>query len=217
VFVSSRLDDPANGDNSIGIYLGPGAPPGTWTLKLSNTTATAATVHAWIERNDQRQGSFDGPGQNDDYSLGSLSCGQHSIAVGSYDAHKQSRPISYFSSAGPTRDGREKPEISAPGHEVRAAHSRTVTGVVDKWGTSMASPMVTGAVAALMSEALHAGTSLDISDIRGILQSTANPSTPAGGQPTWNNRYGAGRLNVKAAIAKFQSLNPAGGGGPAVA
>ena len=55
-----------------------------------------------------------------------------------------------FSSVGPTSDGRIKPDLSAPGEEVvTAGVSGTLLGVSN--GTSLASPMLAGAIAALWS------------------------------------------------------------------
>ena len=119
--------------------------------------------------------------------------------VGSYDAKKPSKPISFFSSSGPTRDRRQKPEISAPGHGVLAAHSRTRTGVVPKSGTSMAAPAVCGIVALVFGEARRRGLSLSSADTRAILIAAARSSPPApAGQ--WDPRYGNGRINASAAV-----------------
>jgi subtilisin family serine protease len=113
--------------------------------------------------------------------------------VGSYDAHKAGTPLSWFSSAGPTRDGREKPEISAPGQDVLAAHSGTRTGVVRKSGTSMAAPMVTGALAVMLAEAHRQGRQLVSEALRPTLVGAARPPAGASG---WDARYGRGRLSL---------------------
>lgn len=193
IFLSSRLHDPNNGDNVIGAFLEVGASAGAWTLRLHNPGPEPVAIHGWVERHDPAQSSFAGPLVSDDHTLGSISCGRDSIVVGSYDAHKPGAPLSWFSSAGPTRDGREKPEISAPGQDVLAAHSRTRNGVVRKAGTSMAAPMVTGALAVLLAEAHHQGRSLDIEAARHILVSAAVPGPGASG---WDARYGHGRLSL---------------------
>jgi hypothetical protein len=49
--------------------------------------------------------------------------------------------------AGPTSDGRRKPEIWAPGCNTNSAASGTSCGITQMTGTSMASPAVTGAAA----------------------------------------------------------------------
>ncbi len=75
--------------------------------------------------------------------------------------------VSYFSSKGPTGDGRPKPDLVAPGERIlscaagaKLADARTQTGLapdrpaayyVDDSGTSMAAPHVSGAVAAFLS------------------------------------------------------------------
>ncbi|MGC8869312.1 MAG: S8 family serine peptidase, partial [Sulfurihydrogenibium sp.] len=65
--------------------------------------------------------------------------------------------IAYFSSRGPTRDGRIKPDITAPGYFVLSAWSGS-TGYREDAGTSMASPVVAGIVAQL----LEVNSNLDV-------------------------------------------------------
>jgi serine protease AprX len=71
--------------------------------------------------------------------------------------------VSYFSSKGPTGDGRLKPDLVAPGERItscaaKAALARAglpaddgVAAYIDDTGTSMAAPHVSGAVAAFLS------------------------------------------------------------------
>ena len=201
IFISSRIGDPNNGDNMIGIFLNKSVAPGGWTVRLRGQTVVDGRFHAWIERDDRLPSSFAPPHDNS-HTIGSISCGNSSIVVGSYDAHKSLKPISYFSSEGPTRDGREKPEISAPGHAVYAAHSRTTNQVVSKSGTSMASPAVAGIVALILAEALGRGRDLVIAEIRNILAKSVNASPPSGSG--WDPRYGLGRVDAAKALNEVQ-------------
>ena len=76
------------------------------------------------------------------------------IAVGS--VHK-SKPhtygVSYFSSKGPTGDGRQKPDLVAPGEKVISCSIHLDKGYEyeERSGTSMAAPHVSGAIAAFLS------------------------------------------------------------------
>jgi serine protease AprX len=79
---------------------------------------------------------------------------EEAIAVGS--SHKTSPHtygVSYFSSKGPTGDGRDKPDLVAPGEKVVSCSVRLDKGYEyeEKSGTSMAAPHVSGAAAAFLS------------------------------------------------------------------
>ncbi|MDX2107103.1 MAG: S8 family peptidase [Candidatus Melainabacteria bacterium] len=78
------------------------------------------------------------------------------IAVGS--VHKSSPHFfgpSYFSSRGPTADGRMKPDCIAPGERIISCNNRYnetgLTNYIEMSGTSMAAPVVSGLLAAFLS------------------------------------------------------------------
>lgn len=196
-FVAHRLKDPNNGDNVIGIFLEAQLPGGEWTVRLRGQLVENGHFHAWIERDNVSPSRFSAPDDNT-HTIGSISTGQETIVVGSYDGHKASAPLSWFSSAGPTRDGREKPELSAPGHAVLAARSRSGSGVVPMSGTSMAAPAVAGVVALALAEAHRRNFPLASSQLREIIVGAArrNPPVATG----WHDRYGHGRLSASAAL-----------------
>ncbi|YBV93565.1 S8 family peptidase (plasmid) [Bacillus sp. PK9-021] len=197
IFMTNRKSDSGNGDNQIGVYLESGLPTGTWIIRLHGAKVNHGVFHAWIERDDRGQSSFAPPHDNT-HTLGSISCGHKSIVVGSYDAHVPTAPISSFSSAGPTRDGRQKPEISAPGHAVIAAASGTIKGMTTRSGTSMAAAAATGVVALVLAEAKANNINLTIDQIRDIIMQTAKRNPPA--SEGWDDRYGVGRIDASKAV-----------------
>ncbi|PAY13468.1 S8 family peptidase [Bacillus sp. 7705b] len=201
-----------NGDNHAMIFCS-NLSIGIWTIRIHGVRVINGKFHAWIERDDnirdprdpriiihRKQSTFSPPNDNS-YTIGSICTGHKSIVVGSYDAKTSGTPISFFSSAGPTRDGRQKPEISAPGHGVLAAGSRNCatdcTETVEKSGTSMAAPAVTGVIALMLAEAKANNLKLKIDQIREILKQTARKNASIG---AWDSRYGYGRVDAQAAV-----------------
>jgi hypothetical protein len=79
------------------------------------------------------------------------------IAVGSVNADRpHSYGISYFSSRGPTADGRCKPDLVAPGEHIDSCNARFTSDAagsnyISLSGTSMATPHVSGLIAAFLS------------------------------------------------------------------
>jgi len=118
--------------------------------------------------------------------------------------------IASFSSRGPTRDGRTKPEISAPGLFITAARSSKVSpGESDPddyhrvlAGTSMAAPHVAGVVALM----LQYNPQLTPQQIRSLLtdgayldQFTGFIQTPEG-----SNDWGWGKADARTATGLFR-------------
>lgn len=109
------------------------------------------------------------------------------IAVGAVSA---SGNLAYFSSPGPTYDGRIKPEVCAMGLYVYCADPNDPYGFVNVSGTSLSTPLVGGATALV----LQAHPNWEPMTVREAFMMTAsNSSTP-------NNDYGWGIIDVLAAI-----------------
>ena len=210
VFIANRLNDPNNGDNMMNIFLAAGIDPGIYTIRLHGAHVVIGDFHAWIERDNRHTSQFDAP-KNGTCTIGTVSCGNSTIAVGSYDAHKPDvLPISWFSSAGPTRNGSQKPQVSAPGHEVVAALSGSGTKARSMSGTSMASPAVAGAVALMFAEAKNRRLHLNVGEIQSILQQTVRPflQSDQWENGKWHPRLGFGRIDASAAVQAVINLAP---------
>jgi subtilisin family serine protease len=111
--------------------------------------------------------------------------------------------ISISSSQGPTRDGREKPDIAAPGTNIVAANG--FAGDPDAWlalsGTSMASPLVAGVVGLMLAMEPR----LTAAQIESIIRRTAKPLP--GASFTWSNAAGFGVIDPEACLAETARLN----------
>ena len=198
-----RRHEPNSGLNHVDVFLYPAASGGRWKVRLRGQDVVDGRVHAWIERDARGsyQSRFPRHLATSLYTTNTICNSYRAIAVGAHDATQPDRPPTKFSSRGPTADGRQKPEISAPGYRIRAARSIPRDGwsgqakLCAKSGTSMAAPWVSGTVALMMQAA---GRLLSIHEIRRILIGTADPS--GNGRSRSSTRIGYGYLNIKLAV-----------------
>ena len=200
-----RCHEPNSGLNHVAVYLYPPAPSGMWRIALHGLDIVDGRLQAWIERDPRRryQSHFLRAQASARYTTNTICNCFRAIAVGAHDASQRDRPATVFSSRGPTADGRQKPEISAPGYMIRAARSRPRNGWKDdepklcvKSGTSMAAPWVSGTVALMMQAA---GRPLNVFEIRRALIGTVDPHPGPAGQTS--SKLGYGYLNTAAAVA----------------
>ena len=233
--------DPENHDNYASVVISDCGPSrarpaqGTWRLQLTgHSVISGKPFHIWLAQGDLGGTEASGAtGFDNRYIVGVPGTAKSVITVGAFTT-KQSwvstdgrshfytdrtplGELADFSSAGPTRDEREKPEIAAPGAAVvsalskNASHASSLAVAADgkHWaleGTSMATPHVTGAVALMF----QARPDLTSAQLRQIFQSTASQDaftakTYGGGVP--QNWWGGGKLNIKTALAAL-NVNP---------
>jgi subtilisin family serine protease len=198
--IFNRLYDSSNGDNHIVVLLDAGAQPGVWEVELralGDHSVAPFAVHAWIETDRPRSEFQDARREERAYTLGTLACGHSPIVVsGGYDARDDSKAPDPTQAEGPTRDGKQKPEVSAPGRRVHVAVAKSdvLSGPLN--GTSLAAPHVTGLVALLMQVAPEP---LTIEETRALVIGGArrNPPSP---HNAWDPRYGAGRVDASASV-----------------
>ncbi len=116
------------------------------------------------------------------------------ITVGStHRQHAHTYGVSYFSSRGPTGDGRLKPDIVAPGEKIYSTIPGE--GMATMGGTSQAAPHVSGASALLMSR--YWELIGDPERIKEILMETA---TDLGREPYFQ---GAGLVDILRAMQRI--------------
>lgn len=222
VSIYNEVYHPVNGSNQIAIYLSPNLTPGNvigisagvWTVRLEGVEVRDGRFHGWIERDDPfpvgkigpkeawRFPSFFTQKSNVPLSqVSSLACSPRIISVANLDV-RASR-VHVTSSQGPTRDGRFKPDVAAPGTDVIAARGFAGKGEpvwVSMTGTSMASPYVTGIVAMMLAVAPN----LNGAQISGIIQRTARPLP--GKTFEWASDAGYGAIDPEACMAEALSV-----------
>ncbi len=177
------------------------------TINLRNNGGNDVHYRAWV---GGQGGWADLTGFSiDKYTISDECCGRSILTVGACDKPVGAAPelITGYSGRGPTSDGRIKPEIVCVGDDIWSADSRTDDGYVQMGGTSMACPLVAGAVALLFEE----NPDLYQDAIKGMLLQTAdrtdldlNPDA-AGYDELEHDAYGHGRLRM---LAPFQQAMP---------
>lgn len=193
-----------------------------WRLRLACRTAAVGRIDGWVHNSGFAE-FRDHPLVEQARTIGQPATGKACIAVASHtsktkwtadggtfsDSQAVIGRTSHFSSMGPTRDGRWKPEISSPGHWVTAALADGSEEAADDrfadnagrlltiQGTSMATPVVVGVVALLLQKK----KTLTPDMIRTILKASARHDAHTG-PAEWSPAYGFGKIDVPAALAQ---------------
>jgi subtilisin family serine protease len=205
-FVDSERFSPLNGDARIFLAVDPGTTTqvaaGIWRVEITAVRVRSGRFDAWIERdardpanNFADQSFFVGTDFDPVMTLGTPATSRRGISVANYN-HVTVAPSS-SSSRGRTRDGRDKPEVAAPGTNIVsscAMGGRPNGGGVHPMrttmsGTSMAAPHVAGIVALL----LELDPTLSAAQLRKALLASANP--PNGVLP-FDVAWGYGRVDA---------------------
>lgn len=194
-----------------------------WKLHLTCKKAAVGRVDGWFHNSGYALFSRGNPLVERSRTVGLAATGDACLAVASHvgrntwdsdlgsneDLQVVKGRTSPFSSLGPTRDGRWKPDLSAPGQYVTAAladdcelsrmdqRALVDSRLVTIEGTSMAAPIVTGTVALMLQKK----KSLSVADVRGILAETARHDAHTG-SAAWEPAYGFGKIDVAAALSK---------------
>jgi len=193
VTVVHTLNDLRNGDNVIALSItdvtktGRTIPGGAWTFKLTGTTVVNGEYEAWVDRNNRGGHTWSSPDDTSN-TIAVPATGIRVIAVGGHDVTPKPPGIMPSSSVGPSRDGRVKPDITAVGDFITSPSYLLVNSVnpgdtyEDSGGTSMAAPLVAGAIALLFQ--CRFPNLLSSSDIKQLLKNTAGAPAPAIGVPS---------------------------------
>lgn len=124
---------------------------GVWALEITPEGAVKDELHAWIEKTCACPATFE-EHRDVNMTISIPGTAESVITVGAVEILNQNkRRVGKFSSYGPTRDGRVKPDLVAPGVKITAASSGTGNSAHAACGTSQAAPHITGAVALMLS------------------------------------------------------------------
>ncbi len=191
-----------------------------WKLKITCTRATVGRIDGWMF-GDRLAQFRNGPLLETARTIGMPATSNDVIAVACHasknrwtsDDGVQQAPAaivarsSRFSSRGPTRDGRQKPEVSAPGEMITAAlavpsesaeladRANTAARQLTIEGTSMATPFVAGVVALM----LERDSTLTAADIVRNFQANSVKDLQTG-PADWTPEYGHGKISAERAL-----------------
>lgn len=222
-----------NPDTTSGTPV-PAPASGTWTAVFTDRSGAGGVVDLWMAYATMVDFAGNGPvmllGYDHADEISVPATADRVIAVGSYNTKRcwpdsngvtqcTSVPdtlaaiedLTFFSSWGPSRDGREKPELVAPGfviassrsHQLDAAQrdfykfGRTLAPDREHFvyaGTSMSAPHVTGALALL----LETVPLLTPEAARDRLRATVRHDAATG--PGWTAAGGYGKLDIAALV-----------------
>lgn len=208
-------DQPPNGATHFQVFFYPNAISSA-TITIQRTrNGGSGRIDAYMDAWD---GVFDASVSVDAGTISEPACADNVLSVGSFNTKLPAPPATYgplggistFSSLGPTRDGRRKPDVAAPGAVLYSAKSLdgydpsagsppSTVSTNDNYaimaGTSMAAPHVTGIAALVWSS----NQSLTGAQMRARLKKTAD--LPAG-VPLPNDTWGNGKIDALKAVSQ---------------
>jgi subtilisin family serine protease len=216
VFIDSERFTVMNGDARIYIEISPerfGATlaSGTWLVEITARESVDGAFDAWIERDFRDQANsyadqsfFEDPDFHPEKTLGTPATTRRTIAVANY-RHAPPVVVSSSSGRGRTRDGRPKPEVAAPGTDIRSSSAQggrprpvppggAFPMRVSMSGTSMASPHVAGIVALMLQKEPQ----LTAAQIAKILVASARPGPAMG--TAFDVGFGFGLVDAERAV-----------------
>lgn len=180
------------------------------TIELRNATSQPVSYTAW--KNSGKTAFADSTDITDTHTFNDLASTRSGIAVGAANRPRHIDPaegerVASFSGAGPTLDGRIKPEIVTIGNPIMSAEPVDPEQLwFSRSGTSMSAPLAAGGIACLMQAAQDRGHRLDHVSVLGLLAQHANRAglhlDPAEDDFSHAdlNRYGYGRLRMVGAV-----------------
>lgn len=218
---NTSFPDPLTLSRYIYVVIAEATPGSTWAITLTPVLG-GGRVDGWVV--NPSAGQFREGDSH--YTISEPGNAERVITVGAYvtktqwtslagdqSAAGELGALASFSSRGPTRDGRIKPDLSAPGAWIASALSRSATspprltlpggGYSMLQGTSMAAPHVTGAVALLFSR----NPNLTWSEVKSALISGARTDAQVGAAPSPS--WGAGKLDLPGAATRIGGVAPA--------
>ena len=218
---TTKSRNATNTKGNVLIYLNNFSINSGYKLGIKYTAITAGTIRAWGSEYElywenglttSTMGEIGGTGNK-------------IITAGAYTTFARYsgstvKRIAYFSSKGPTADGRMKPDITAPGDAIISSIPNTnnviknADGKISEsigsntyyWaymsGTSMSSPFVTGVLATW----LEANPQLTPEKVREVLATSSITDIYTGTCP--NNTWGYGKIDAYAGLLKVIETTP---------
>jgi len=197
--------------------------PGDWKVQVRNlSSGSSAVFNSWIISSSMNNVELI-PNTGRRYTVTMPGTAEGAITAGAYTTRTNwinrdrtsyqitgavSEQLASFSGAGPTRDGRRKPNITAPGQIIGSAQSGNASfqaalllpddGYVLLQGTSMASPHIAG-LAAIILQANRDLTGMDIID---ILERSGRPDQATLSLP--NDIWGYGKADAVEMFEYFE-------------
>jgi subtilisin family serine protease len=214
-FIDSERFTPLNSESRIYLQVAPGDQhmlEGVWSVELTTPGCQSVPFDAWIEKEagpkfsdeDPRQSKFDAQSPSPEQRWTSLTIpatSRRAIAVGAVSSVSGNfRKIYQEGGTGPTRDGRLKPEVVAPGINIcsnAVSFDRSTArecSQVQKTGTSMSTPHAAGVIALM----LQLNPELTCAQIKQILVLSAKHTR---GRVGFDPQWGYGVIDAQQALS----------------